>query len=121
MPRKAICFHLGVSYKTYDNWVNGRSTFPPDLIAKLFKITKDPRIYDFLTDGTGFMAVPHSKGCSKADTKVLIASATFHLGQMIHRYRTGKKLRPVLSEGVEAIRHIRGFMERAKFKMLKGT
>ena len=57
MPMKTIAYGLGVSYKTYYNWVTGISTYPPDLIAKLYQITKDSRIFRFFLEPCEFIAL----------------------------------------------------------------
>lgn len=64
MSKKTIAYYLGVPYKTYWNWKEGLSTFPPDLISKLYKVTKDHRILDFFLHPSGFVAIedPDGKG-----------------------------------------------------------
>ena len=64
MPIKTIAFYLGVPYKTYYNWREGISAFPPDLYSKLYRITKDIRILKFCLHRTGFMLIedPGGKG-----------------------------------------------------------
>ena len=64
MPKKTIAFHLGVPYKTFWNWVNGIAAFPPDLIAELYKITKDSRVFNFFLHPCRFFAIedPDGKG-----------------------------------------------------------
>ena len=57
-PRKAIAYDLGVPYSTYDNWVRGEASFPPDLIPRLYEITKDSRVLEFFLDPVGRMSVP---------------------------------------------------------------
>ena len=64
MPKKTIAYHLGVPYKTFYNWVMGIVAFPPDLIAKLYQITKDARIFQFFLHPCNFIPLedPFGKG-----------------------------------------------------------
>jgi len=62
MPIKTIAFYLGVPYKTYYNWREGISTFPPDLLEELYGITKDARIFKFFLHRTGFMLIEDPRG-----------------------------------------------------------
>ena len=64
MPTKTIAFELGLAYKTLWNYINGLYPFPPDLIPKLYEVTKDPRIFHFFLHPCGFMAIedPDGKG-----------------------------------------------------------
>lgn len=41
LPRKHIADELDISYKTYDNYVNGRTQFPPHLIRPLLDIVNE--------------------------------------------------------------------------------
>jgi len=57
-PRKAIAYDLGVPYSTYDNWVRGEASFPPDLIPKLYEITRDDRVLEFILEPIGRISIP---------------------------------------------------------------
>ena len=58
LPRKAIAHDLGVPYSTYDNWVRGEASFPPDLIPKLYEITRDDRVLEFILEPIGRISIP---------------------------------------------------------------
>ena len=57
-PRKAIAYDLGVPYSTYDNWVRGEASFPPDLIPRLYEITRDDRVLEFILEPIGRISIP---------------------------------------------------------------
>ena len=57
-PRKAIAHDLGVPYSTYDNWVRGEASFPPDLIPRLYEITRDDRVLEFILEPIGRISIP---------------------------------------------------------------
>ena len=61
-PRKAIAHDLGVPYSTYDNWVRGEASFPPDLIPRLYEITRDERIHEFFLEPNGRISIPQVNG-----------------------------------------------------------
>ena len=58
LPRKAIAHDLGVPYSTYDNWVRGEASFPPDLIPRLYEITRDDRVLEFILEPIGRISIP---------------------------------------------------------------
>ena len=62
VPIKTLAYELGVSYKTLWNWIEGLYAFPPDLISRLYEVTKDRRIFDFFLRPTGFIALEDPKG-----------------------------------------------------------
>ena len=64
MPVKTIAYELGLPYKTLWNYINGLYPFPPDLIPRLYEITKDARILKFFLHRSGFMMIedPQGKG-----------------------------------------------------------
>ena len=64
MPIKILAYELGIPYKTLWNYFNGLYPFPPDLIPKLYEVTKDRRIFDFFLHPAGFVALedPDGKG-----------------------------------------------------------
>ena len=66
MPLKALACELGLSYKTLWNYVNGLYPFPPDLIPKLYKVTKDSRILKFFLHPCGFMLIEDPGGKGRA-------------------------------------------------------
>lgn len=64
VPIKTLAYELKIPYKTLWNYINGLYAFPPDLIPKLYEITKDTRILKFFLHRTGFMMIedPQGKG-----------------------------------------------------------
>ncbi len=62
MPIKTLAHGLGVSYKTLWNWIEGLYAFPPDLISKLYEVTKDRRVFDFFLHQSGFVALEDPQG-----------------------------------------------------------
>ena len=66
MPIKELAYHLGVPYQTCYNWIKGLVAFPPDLIAKLYKVTKDSRILKFFLHPCGFMLIEDPGGKGRA-------------------------------------------------------
>ena len=53
-PRKEIAFRLRIPYSTFDKYVCGYISFPPDLVPQLYEITKDRRVIEFFAEPSGF-------------------------------------------------------------------
>ena len=93
LPRKAIAHDLGVPYSTYDNWVRGEASFPPDLISSLYEITKDERIHEFLLEPNGKMAISKVNGSESKSVQKL------ELGLGIFGGRTIEAIENALEDG----------------------
>jgi hypothetical protein len=59
--RKEIAACLGVPYSTFDNWVRGIQSFPPDLLSKLYACTGAKELWPFFLDPCGLMAIAKAK------------------------------------------------------------
>ena len=59
--RKAIAADLGLRYSTFDNFLRGLQSFPPDLIAKLYAITGEQAILDFILEPLDMVAVSKTR------------------------------------------------------------
>ena len=74
-PRKAIAIELGIPYSTYDNYLRGGVSFPPDLIPALylaceFESDRESILHFFLCP-LDLIAVPKQNGNStKTDLQV---------------------------------------------------
>lgn len=93
--RKAIAADLGVSYSTADNWIRGLYAFPPDLISRLFAITGEWGILNFILDPLDLQAVPKANGnripqTSAPDLYRMLMDITERLGQTTHEVRQAK-------------------------------
>ena len=49
---------MGIASSTLYGYTEGRSTFPVDLLHRLYNATQDPEFLSVATDGTDYMAVP---------------------------------------------------------------
>ena len=63
LPRKLIAYELGIPYKTYDNYVNGRSAFPNERIPDLLDIISEEEQGEIFAAiiGEGFRVTPRHK------------------------------------------------------------
>lgn len=59
--RKAIASDLGVGYSTFDNWIRGEASFPPDLLSRLFAVTGERAILEFILEPLDMMAVSKAR------------------------------------------------------------
>ena len=59
--RKEVAACLGVKYSSFDNWVRGIYSFPPDLLPKLYACSGAQDLWAFFLDQGGLMAVPQPK------------------------------------------------------------
>jgi hypothetical protein len=66
-PRKSIASSLGVSYSTFDNWIRGYVSFPPDRIPDLVRATGDDRFLRFILNplGLDYYEKPNGKNSSR--------------------------------------------------------
>lgn len=80
MPRKAIAMELNLPYSTYDNYVRGEICFPPDLISKLFEITKDIRILEFFIKPCGYYL-----GLNNEAESSFITREIMRLSKILHK------------------------------------
>jgi hypothetical protein len=98
--RKAIAADLGIPYSTLDNFVRGLAAFPPDLIPRLFAVTGDWRIWEFLLRPCGLKAV-HEIGGGASPAPDIFQTFLFiaqRLGEAISEYKRSiedKKISPV--------------------------
>jgi len=74
-PRKAIAIDLGIPYSTYDNYLRGSVSFPPDLIPALYNACEyeadRESILHFFLCPLDLIAVPKQNGNStKTDLQV---------------------------------------------------
>ena len=83
--RKAIAADLGVPASTYDNWLRGLAAFPPDLIAKLFAVTGDWRIWEFFLRPCGLKTVHEIGGATSPTPDIFetFLSISQRLGEAI--------------------------------------
>jgi hypothetical protein len=93
--RKAIAADLGLPYGTYDNYLRGLQSFPPDLIPKLFAITGDWAILEFFLEPLDLHAVAKVKpnGIQKTespDVYRMLMDITERLGTTTHEVRRAK-------------------------------
>ena len=66
-PRKSLAADLGVPYSTFDNWLRGLVSFPPDRIPDLVRATGDDRFLRFILDplGLDYYEKPNGKNKSR--------------------------------------------------------
>ena len=83
LPRKAIAIDLGIPYSTYDNWVRGEASFPPDLIPRLYEITKDDRVLEFILEPIGRISIPRVNGNSSKPIQKLELQLSIFEGKTI--------------------------------------
>jgi len=90
LPRKAIAIDLGIPYSTYDNYYHGVHPFPPDLIPKLYEITRDIEIITFFLEPLGLVPVdvPHTVHPSPKNIRkqeVLLSIGTGQINKFIEK------------------------------------
>jgi hypothetical protein len=93
--RKAIAADLDVPYGTFDNYLRGKQSFPPDLISRLFAITGEWAILDFILGPLDLQAVskatPNSvAGTASPDVYRMLMDITERLGETTHEVRKAK-------------------------------
>ncbi|MHB8053660.1 MAG: hypothetical protein ACYDH3_00180 [Candidatus Aminicenantales bacterium] len=92
LPPKAIAFFLSVPYSTYDKYLRGDATFPPDLIDTLFRATQDYAVVNFFVP-EGHRLVPEHGNPTAMD----VAESALELGAILGEYLG--KLRQAREDG----------------------
>lgn len=94
--RKAIASDLGIPYGTYDNYLRGLQSFPPDLIARLFAITGERAILEFILEPLDMVAVHKTRpnqiqNTDRPDVYRFLMDAFERLGQASKEIRSAKE------------------------------
>lgn len=92
LPPKAIAFFLSVPYSTYDKYLRGEATFPPDLVDTLFRATQDYAVINFFVP-EGHRLIPERGSLTAQD----IADAALEIGAIFGEYQG--KLRKAKEDG----------------------
>ena len=71
---------MGISPATLYGYAEARSTFPVDLLGKLYNATKDPEFLTFVIDDTDCMAVPRPQAEAKGRSLVWEAADVSMIG-----------------------------------------
>jgi hypothetical protein len=93
--RKAIAADLGIPYGTLDNYIRGLQSFPPDLIARLFAITGEWSILEFILEPLDLHAVSKTRPndiqkTDSPDVYRMLMDITERLGETTHEVRKAK-------------------------------
>jgi len=93
--RKAIASDLNLPYRTYSNYVQGLASFPPDLIARLFAITGEWSILEFILEPLDLHAVPKIRPTKVQKTESpdvyrMLMDIIERIGNTIHELKKAK-------------------------------
>jgi len=94
--RKAVAADLGIPYGTFDNFLRGTQSFPPDLISRLFAVTGEWAVLDFILGPLDLQAVSratpnHVAGTASPDVYRMLMDITERLGTTTHEVRKAKE------------------------------
>jgi len=85
---EAVCSKMGLPPQTFYKYMSGQSTFPPDLIGKLYNATGEPAFLNFILNDTDQMLAPRQRpeaGKSVLEETLEVASATGDLAQKVQK------------------------------------
>ena len=94
---KTLVENTGIPGRTWYNWISGDSTFPPDLIPLLYKITGDIDFLNFTLNSTDMMLTPRQVADGGKGLLEETLDASEALGHIVHEVREAmgdKKITP---------------------------
>ena len=71
---------MGIAPSTLYGYIEGRSTFPVDLLGRLYMATKDPDFLHTVTNSTDYMSVPRPEARLSGRDLVYEAADVFGVG-----------------------------------------